>query len=676
MRRWSSLVLRLLAAVVLIGVLAPASAFAIKCGGKKAKIVGTPGNDRIVAPKFGKQVIHGGGGNDIIIANKGADRVCGGPGNDRLLVGRGKDRAYGGPGNDVIIAQKGTNRLNGDGGNDTIVGASGLDIIQGGGGDDTIGSAGKKDKVSGGGGDDIINGGPDGDTIHGDSGNDILRGGEGADKLYGDSGNDRVYGELLDDFLYGGSGDDLLVGAHGIDVMDGGSGNDWIRGGTNQDEFKGGTGSDTASFMSALPDNNFHNGTPGGVVQVDLRSGEARGPGGKDELSSIENVMGSAFDDTIIGNSSSNRLDGNLGNDNLIGNAGSDTLIGGPGDDDCDTDLSDQPTQACGGAVPELTPNLRPSEAFAYIDSRGPDTGIVVAGRVAGSAAGPQSESIRIASVSGGYLISGADRTAISPYSGGHGGDCVAGNAGVFCPNPSPNISFITVWGDNGADTISIGSGMPAYTEISIDGGPDNDTINGGANDEIIFSGQTGRDILNGGAGNDALISEGFGGDVLNGGSGDDQLVTDDVCQGHDYNGGSGQDIAGFGRYLRAFTSGGRVKVQLGGTAIDPGRRGCSATKVRSNNEILEGSVGDDILIGKKNKPNLLILGREGNDTIQGGNKPDGLLGNGGRDSLYGFGGYDRLDAKDGARDKVIDCGPGGGKAKKDRSDPKAKRCR
>jgi hypothetical protein len=50
-------------------------------------------------------------------------------------------------------------------------------------------------------------------------------------------------------------------------------------------------------------------------------------------LLSIENVVGSAFDDKLTGSSLANRLDGGAGADMLNGRAGDDTLIGGAGDD-------------------------------------------------------------------------------------------------------------------------------------------------------------------------------------------------------------------------------------------------------------------------------------------------------------------------------------------------------
>ncbi len=158
------------------------------------------------------------------------------------------------------------------------------------------------------------------------------------------------------------------------------------------------------------------------------------------------------------------------------------------------------------------------------------------------------------------------------------------------------------------------------------------------------------------GDGDDSVFAEGLGGDILDAGSGNDQLVTDDPCQGHDYQGGAGFDIAGFGRYDLALAGqpGNGVKATLGGTASDPARGACSPSQVRSDNEILEGSAGPDILTGD-NRNNPLILGREGNDVINGG---------GGFDSLQGDEGSD-----------LMNCGPGGGTALRDAADPRPRGC-
>ncbi|MEB3357320.1 MAG: Calx-beta domain-containing protein [Synechococcales bacterium] len=54
---------------------------------------------------------------------------------------------------------------------------------------------------------------------------------------------------------------------------------------------------------------------------------------GQDTLNSIENVIGSKFDDSLTGNAASNVLDGGAGDDILDGAGGADTLTGGIGAD-------------------------------------------------------------------------------------------------------------------------------------------------------------------------------------------------------------------------------------------------------------------------------------------------------------------------------------------------------
>ena len=52
---------------------------------------------------------------------------------------------------------------------------------------------------------------------------------------------------------------------------------------------------------------------------------------GVDTLTGIENLIGSAFNDTLTGDAGNNVLTGGAGNDMLLGGAGDDTLDGGAG---------------------------------------------------------------------------------------------------------------------------------------------------------------------------------------------------------------------------------------------------------------------------------------------------------------------------------------------------------
>lgn len=134
--------------------------------------------------------------------------------------------------------------------------------------------------------------------VYGGGGNDVLTGGTGDDTILGNAGNDK---------LYGMEGDDVLNGGTGNDTVDGGSGND------------------TASYSDA---------SAGVRVNLSLTGPQNTGPaGGIDKLIGIENLIGTAFIDTLIGNGNDNVLTGLAGNDRLDGRSGADTMIGGIGND-------------------------------------------------------------------------------------------------------------------------------------------------------------------------------------------------------------------------------------------------------------------------------------------------------------------------------------------------------
>jgi Ca2+-binding RTX toxin-like protein len=378
-------------------------------------------------------------------------------------------------------------------------------------------------------------------------------------------------------------------------------------------------------------------------------------------LNGVEDILGSAFDDTIKGTGGADGLDGGPGNDKITGGAGADNLSGGPGNDTCDVTAGDK-TTACGlGTLAETPPDPRPSGAFVYMDPRGPDPGLYVLG-----GQGVGNDDVLVTAASGILSVTSRAGTAIAKLPGPID-TCAVQGAAVNCPTPPTGLSFVTVWGDQGNDHLSLSGTYPPTMTTVMDGGPENDTLDGTPVDDILFSGQSGNDVLNGGDGSDALLGLGTGGDRLNGGNGNDQLVTDDVCQGHDYNGGPGFDIAGFARYKYAPKNG--VKATLGGTASDPDRGNCIPSHLGNDLEILEGSDGPDVLTGTNGK-DPLILGRGGNDTIHGMGGADDVDGGSGIDSIYGDGGFDTLEAQDGARDRAVNCGNGGGEAFRDKSDP------
>lgn len=99
------------------------------------------------------------------------------------------------------------------------------------------------------------------------------------------------------------TGDDGRAGV----TFDGRGGDDYISGGAGNDTLRGGAGIDTVSYEYATS-----------VVRVDLAAGLATVGAGRDTLNAFENVVGSAYADTIVGDAGRNSLAGGAGNDTLI----------------------------------------------------------------------------------------------------------------------------------------------------------------------------------------------------------------------------------------------------------------------------------------------------------------------------------------------------------------------
>ena len=191
----------------------------------------------------------------------------------------------------------------------------------------------------------------------------------------------------------------------------------------------------------------------------------------------------------------------------------------------------------------------------------------------------------------------------------------------VACPLAKPIGGLALAFGGDGNDTITLSNRFDNGTTADFDGGDDNDSLTGSNGSEVLFSGNTGADALNGGDGPDALLALGRGGDTLDAGPGNDQLVTNDPCQRHVFIGGRDQDVAGFARTNPAQSVNGNWGINaylgdpngnpanLGGNwygharLLDRGGTGnaCAGgafTYVGADNEILEGTLKQDVLIG------------------------------------------------------------------------------
>jgi len=142
-----------------------------------------------------------------------------------------------------------------------------------------------------------------------------------------DAGATALVGTNGDDTINGFAGNDELFGLDGADTLNGGDDNDTLDGGAGDDTLNGDAGIDTASFASSTE------GVFAGLGNSGNGSAENASGTEFDFLTSIENLTGSAFNDSLNGNDSNNVLIGGDGHDNLFGRGGDDTMIGGTGDD-------------------------------------------------------------------------------------------------------------------------------------------------------------------------------------------------------------------------------------------------------------------------------------------------------------------------------------------------------
>jgi peptidoglycan/xylan/chitin deacetylase (PgdA/CDA1 family) len=131
-----------------------------------------------------------------------------------------------------------------------------------------------------------------------------------------------IVGTDQDDVLVGTAGDDIVCGLDGADTITGGAGNDVL---------SGGPGSDTVAYSTAAQG-----------VRVRLDRG-ASGDG-QDVLSSLENAVGSPYDDVLVGTSEPSILRGGRGADRLVGrdHRPYDLLDGGRGLNLCVADPADR----------------------------------------------------------------------------------------------------------------------------------------------------------------------------------------------------------------------------------------------------------------------------------------------------------------------------------------------
>lgn len=260
--------------------------------------------------------------------------------------------------------------------------------------------------------------------------------------------------------------------------------------------------------------------------------------GGSFAATEAVTVRGGAGSDTITAGSFGVTLaDGGAGNDTLVAGLGLDVLNGGSGDD-----LLVAPTNSGPGDVFDGGAGFDTFRVLGFDTFRG----------------GPANDRI-VLSANGDRLRVGADRgtssvtidvgtSEVIDVRPGQGGDGVIVNdlTGVA------SVRAVVVLGGDGNDLIDASAQANARIALIVDGGAGDDTIRGGAGNDILLGGAgnddirggAGADVLLGGDGNDRLDGGADGRfDILIGGAGDDTFVDAPFAEQFILDFGDGGDV-------------------------------------------------------------------------------------------------------------------------------------
>ncbi|GAD59975.1 calcium-binding protein [Brevundimonas abyssalis] len=430
--------------------------------------------------------------------------------------------------------------------------------------------------------------------------------GEAGNTFTGTAGNDVIEysGDAV--FVGGGAGDDIITATAGpARTYDGGDGDDLLiaAAGVGPDTFIGGAGTDTLSYANASR-----------RVYVDLLFNAADDGAEGDSFESIENLIGSAFDDILFGGNADNVIHGGDGNDALIGDGGDDILHGEAGDDQLfggegnDTLFGGEGDDRLEGG--EGADILDGGDGFDIASYEEDDADLRVDLSTGASSDGDTL--ISIEGVLGGYgddELIGDDGD--NRLSGGDGDDLIRGGAGADI-----------LEGGDGIDTVSY-AGSSAGVTINLS---DNTASGGHAEGDVI----SGFENILGSSFDDVLTGD-AGANVLDGGAGADRME-----------GGAGDDIY-------HVESRNDVVIELAGGGVDTVLSSVSfdarfthvenITLLGGANANVVGNALSNIIIG--NSADSIIIGNGGADYLTGGGGSDIFKYNEVSDSS--FADYDRI---------------------------------
>lgn len=584
---------------------------------------------------------------------------------------------------DSMPGTLGADRIDGGLGDDIIDGLAGDDFIQGGGGDD---------RLLGGAGDDVIQGGPGADTVTGGPGRDIfyLRPGgdtdvitdfdwwddridvgqravtqifqQGADTVIEITGGARlvlqntpahylgmrnflqtaqmplfavqpgplvVVGTAGDDVLTGGDFDDEVRGLGGNDTLSGGAGNDLLTGGDGDDVILGDEGQDTIDGGAGI--DTYVMGGPGGTVDLYANVRTNTGQGG-DLFIGVENVRGSAGDDSITGDAGDNRLEGGDGADFLSGMWGADLLYGGAGDDDLRAGVSGNDTAWGGIGDDHILAYRRGGETVDLVVLHGEDGDDEI--RVTAELRG--TDTVRLFGGAGADLLEVAGATS-ALMDGGDGDDriTVFEGSGTYDIRLGQGRDLIRFDAFNWDGTDKYGSGGATIVV--------QDFVAGDAGDRIDLLSLVGRTVTNFTPGQNYFTTGHFR--LV-------QVGADTRLEMDKNGGGDGFALLALFRNTQATAF---SAANFGGYSPTGGAVAGETFTGTEQYDQLHGTYGDDVMRGLGGGD--LLFGHAGDDRLEGGDGDDTLEGGDGSDRLEGGLGADTL--RDSGGDDVLLGGDG-----------------
>jgi len=308
-------------------------------------------------------------------------------------------------------------------------------------------------------------------------------------------------------------------------VLDGGTG-------SGNDILNGGADIDTATYVTT---------TAAVSVSLLLTTAQNTLGAGTDTLTSIENLIGSAFNDTLTGSNGDNTINGGGGDDTINGRGGIDTMAGGAGNDRYFVDnaadvVTETGNQGSDRVFTTVNYTLGAGQTIEFLFANAGSTGLTLQGNELANNVQGNSGNDTLFGHDGADILDG--RGGIDDMTGGIGNDKYyldSANDAIHegAAEGTLDIAYASV-------SYTLGTGVyverlyanAGSTGITLQGNELGNLIFGGAGNDTLM-GHDGADTLTGNGGNDRLIG-GAGIDTLFGNAGVDTFVLQNLFADRD----------------------------------------------------------------------------------------------------------------------------------------------